>query len=427
MEAYTFRDPVHGFIDVRPLERKIIDSKPFQRLRNIKQISLTHLVYHGAEHTRFGHSLGVMHLVTRAFRSVVANNEGLFGEERIEWYEQILRLIALTHDLGHAPFSHGSESVLPNGLEHEDYTDRIIINTEIANYINEIGNRFSNKYGEKYNITPELICSIYRGKNISNPDFIFLKKFMDSELDCDKMDYLLRDSLYCGVNYGKFDLERLLSTLTAYRKDKDVFLAIKKGGIHAFEEFVLARYFMFVQVYFHKTRRFLDKMLIDFLEENLPEGKYPDNIYDYLEWDDGRVWSMIQASEKSSVAADRLLNRRIMKRVYESPAHADRQEIRLYNLLKNDLKREYGTENLLFDSADKMTHKIPLKYEIDNEKAIPIIVDHSREPSTISMESGIIRKMTEPINVLRIYAKETIAEKAKEYVKQRMKDMEDST
>lgn len=87
---------------------------------------------------------------------------------------------------------------------------------------------------------------------------------MDSELDCDKMDYLLRDSLYCGVNYGKYDVERLISCLTTYKKDNNIFLAIEKGGINAFEEFILARYFMFVQVYFHKTRRFLDKMLVEY-------------------------------------------------------------------------------------------------------------------------------------------------------------------
>ena len=104
MERY--RDPVHGFIEVRPLEKKIIDSAPFQRLRHIKQLAMTNLVFHGAEHTRFGHSLGVMFLVTRAFHMAVENgaSEYRFSRKKIEWYEQILRLIALTHDLGHAPF-----------------------------------------------------------------------------------------------------------------------------------------------------------------------------------------------------------------------------------------------------------------------------------------------------------------------------------
>lgn len=420
-----FRDPIHGFIQIRPWEERIIDSKPFQRLRGIKQLSLTYLVYHGAEHTRFGHSLGVMHLVTRAFRAVISNKETLFQKEKakIAWYEQILRLIALTHDLGHAPFSHGSESVFPDGLEHEDFTDKIILDTEIANFIHEIGREFVKEYGKDYDITPELICSIYHGRNTGNPDFIFLKKFMDSELDCDKMDYLLRDSVYCGVNYGKYDLERLLSSLTAYQNENNTFLAIEKGGIHAFEEFVLARYFMFVQVYFHKTRRFLDKMLVNFLATNLPEGKYPNNVEEYLHWNDARVWNMVESKESSSKPAARLIGRRIMKCVYESPVHSDMTQIQMYNLIKNDLKKLCGEENLLLDSADKMTHKIPLKYEIDSEQAIPIILNFSEKPSTISAESGIIKKMTEPINILRIYAHEDLAEKATSYVKQRMKEM----
>ena len=164
-----YRDPVHGFIKVNTLENKIINSLPFQRLRNIKQLAMTHLVFHGAEHTRFGHSLGVMFLVTRAFESAVNNAKDsgvyIFDDNKFAWYKQILRLIALTHDLGHAPFSHASEAVFPNGLEHEDFTEKIIKETEIAEYIKEIGRDFKRDYGSAYDITPELICDIYRGRN----------------------------------------------------------------------------------------------------------------------------------------------------------------------------------------------------------------------------------------------------------------------
>lgn len=99
-----YRDPVHGFIEVTDLENEIINSAPFQRLRNVKQLAMTYLVFHGAEHTRFGHSIGVMHLVTRAFDSAVSNGSYSFSDEKYAWYKQLLRLIALTHDLGHAPF-----------------------------------------------------------------------------------------------------------------------------------------------------------------------------------------------------------------------------------------------------------------------------------------------------------------------------------
>lgn len=162
---------------------------------------------------------------------------------------------------------------------------------------------------------------------------------------------------------------------------------------------MLARYFMFVQVYFHRTRRFLDKMLVDYLKGSLAGGRYPGNVNDYLAWDDARVWGKIKEDEKTSTYAERLINRRIMKMVYESPTHSNVQEKRMYNLIKTDLQNKFGNENLLFDSADKMTHKIPLRHEIDNEKAIPILLDYSDEPSTISIESGIINKMTEPINI----------------------------
>lgn len=219
---YQFRDPVHGFIDVSEDELKIINSAPFQRLRNIHQLATTYLVYHGAEHTRFGHSIGVMHLTSRVFDSVTQKVPNIFSDDDNEnkrltaWYRQLLRLIGLTHDLGHAPFSHASEELFENGKQHEDYTKDIIFETEVADYINAIGVKFRSQYGTSYNITPELVWMIYEGKDITNekfifPDFLFLKSFMDGELDCDKMDYLLRDSLYCGVTYGKYDLDRFVS------------------------------------------------------------------------------------------------------------------------------------------------------------------------------------------------------------------------
>lgn len=124
-----FRDPVHGFIDITESECAVVDTAAFQRLRRIKQLATTYLVYHGAEHTRFGHSLGVMHLTSRVFDSILAKNSDLFGGDpaRRAYYRQLLRLVGLTHDLGHPPFSHASEDLFANGREHEDYTHDMII------------------------------------------------------------------------------------------------------------------------------------------------------------------------------------------------------------------------------------------------------------------------------------------------------------
>lgn len=414
MTVDKFRDPIHGFIEVSEFEKKIINSFAFQRLRHIKQLAFTYMVYHGAEHTRFGHSLGVMHLVSQAFQSAINNalsnseikekTSKIFTYKKRAWYEQILRLMALTHDLGHAPFSHAAESVFPSNMSHEDYTEKIIKETEIGDYITEIGEEFVKDYGEDYNITPELICDIYMGRDPGpNSEFTFLKTFLDSELDCDKMDYLLRDSTYCGVNYGKFDVERLISSLTIYFQGETPKLAIKHGGVHAFEEFVLARYFMFVQVYFHRTRRFFDIQYSRALPKILPNGKFPENTNEYLEWDDDKMMLLLKQHLNDVEECKSLINRLVYKTIYATKPHPESGDQRLFNVIKKTLSESIGRENIIVDTAaEKMPHKIPLRTNIDDEKAI-VIVNENEPISTISDESLIIKTLTEKINIERIY------------------------
>lgn len=417
---YQFRDPVHGFISVSDDELKIINSAPFQRLRNIHQLATTYLVYHGAEHTRFGHSIGVMHLTSRVFDSVTQKVPHLFSDDdnenncRTAWYRQLLRLIGLTHDLGHAPFSHASEELFEDGKQHEDYTKVIICETEIADYINAIGAKFKSQYGDSYDITPELVWMIYEGKDITNdkfifPDFLFLKSFMDGELDCDKMDYLLRDSLYCGVTYGKYDLDRFVSTLTAYKHNNQLQLAIERGGVQALEEFVLARYFMFIQVYFHKTRRYLDKVLVKSLKAVLPNGKYPDTISEYLRWDDTRILNLIAESENEDVMAFK--NRKIMTCVLESKAHSGKADKMNARLIFGILEKEYGN-CVVFDSVDKAAHKLTpmlLSPKDDSGKGIMILDEKTGEVKDIMEESIILESIVTPISISRIYAEKEVA------------------
>ena len=421
-----YRDPVHGFIEVSSLENKIINSAPFQRLRNIKQLAMTYLVFHGAEHTRFGHSLGVMHLASKAFSSAVQNGNYNFDEPKKEWYLQILRLIALTHDLGHAPFSHASESVFPNGLSHEDFTEKIIKETVIADYIKEIGQAYVAKYGEDFNITPELICDIYMGRDPGeHSEFTFLKSFMDSELDCDKMDYLLRDSLYCGVNYGKYDIERLISSLTIYVQDDCPRLAIKDGGEQAFEEFVLARYFMFIQVYFHRTRRYFDVMFYRALEEILPNGRYPEDTKEYLSWDDTRVIQLMKIHAETLETCGNIVNRIVYPRVLHTNAHPSPADKREFRLIQRELYTKFGAESFIEDfSADKMPHKIPTKTEISDEHAIVIIDSSTGKCSTISESSHIIRSLTDKIDILRLYVKPELKEEVLMTIKSIYKEIQ---
>ena len=437
-----FRDPVHGFIEVRPLEKEIIATRAFQRLRYIKQLALTSYVYHGAEHTRFGHSLGVMELATRAFRSAVGKQRYKFvknirdNRKKIEWLEQILRLIALTHDLGHAPFSHAAEELFSARKDgkgkliktsHEDMTREIIMHTEIAQIISEIGNKFKHELGDKYDITPEMICDIYSGNNIgNNSEFLFLNFFMDSELDCDKMDYLLRDSLYCGVNYGKYDLARLISSLTIYTgKDgnEPPRLCIESGGIQAFEAFVLARYFMFVDVYFHRTRRYYDIILSKALKECLPGGTFPCKVEEYLDWDDNKVLELLKAKSDKNEYARSIILRQHWSCIYETPTHPGQGERKVFDIIekqfKKNLKKDYDKMILEDRSAVKYPLKfIPQRYELEDPNTIAIINKETGKASTIADESLIIRNLTEQIDIRRIYAHPTLKKQAEKIVKE---------
>lgn len=164
-------------------------------------------------------------------------------------------------------------------------------------------------------------------------------------------------------------------------------------------------------------------MLVEFLKRNLPEGKYPDEVGEYLTWDDDAVWRLIKDAQNTDEYANRLVKRRIMKCVYESPTHSEHNDQMIFNFIKHDLEERFGKENLLYDSADKLAHKIPLKHTLESEQAIPIILDHTKTPGTISTESGVIKNMTKPINIWRIYAREEIAEEARKFVEKKFEAM----
>lgn len=426
---YQFRDPIHGFIEVTDAEKRIIDSFPFQRLRNIRQLATTYLVYHGAEHTRFGHSLGVMHLVTRVFDLVTQKHPDLFRDDPAEnavvtrWYRQILRLIALVHDLGHAPFSHASEDLFQDGREHEDYTKDIILTTEIADIIREIGDEFQREYGAEYMISTELLWMIY-GEEASLkegyilPDFLFLKSFLDSEMDCDKMDYLLRDSEFCGVSYGLYDLDRFISTLTVYKNksEKVLQLAIETGGIQAFEEFVLARYFMFIQVYFHKTRRYFDKRLGQCLQEILPEGRYPTDIDEYLKWDDVRVLQCMKDSGSDNTC--QYLSRQTMTCIFETSAHSNRAEADNSRMIANIMEDRLGMDAILKDSIDKAALKLlPVYLSKDDDSGKDIkIMDRYGVYRNVMEESLILKSILAPISIKRLYVRKERQDEAEEII-----------
>lgn len=314
---YEFRCPVHGFIEVSHWERAVIDHPAFQRLRRIRQLGWTEYVYPGGSHTRFEHSLGVMHVATRVYEAV-ARRSRFFLESHLQCDEtgvardrQLVRFAALLHDVGHAPFSHASEEVMPRRPDgkkryrHEDYSAAVVRNC-LKKVIE------SHPFNENVHLTANEIAALIDGTTDARRS-LFWRELIDGQMDADRMDYLLRDSLHLGVQYGRFDLNRIVSTICAVAVDEEgeaYRLAVDEGGLYAAISLVLARYYMFTQVYFHKTRIAYDTHLRGALMEIL-QGTFPspdEDLGRYLQWDDWRVLGALAAGG-GGCHGDRLRNR----------------------------------------------------------------------------------------------------------------------
>lgn len=268
------RDQIHGDIEFSDSEMRLINCKSFDRLRYIKQLGFAEHEFPGASHTRYQHSLGVCKCVTDMYNSVVRNCPSFYREGDLE----LLRMMALVHDLGHSPFSHASEELSDIAHEERLYD---ILQYEKKNII----------LAHDYDIDSwELIYQVYNGEGItylSDPHLIALHGFLDGFIDADKLDYLERDAINCGVHYGKFDRDALINNLTIIKDNKGIEqIAIKSGGIQALEGFILARYYMFSQVYMHPDERILRFQYCEEMKSLLPNGKYPDDIKKFLALDD---------------------------------------------------------------------------------------------------------------------------------------------
>ena len=340
----TLRDPIHGFVETDALEAALIDSRPLQRLRFIHQLGLTFLVYPGAEHSRFAHVLGAMSLAGRAFDSLLRDRPDLFsGTERLR-SRRLVRLAALFHDAGHAPFSHSAEDLFDGGIDHEEMTRRILASSEIEELFARHGD----------GISPADVVEILAGEVV--PGRRFLSQLISGELDVDKMDYLLRDSLHCGVRYGVYDLDRLLDTLALVEDPASgaLTMGVHEGGVHAVEALILARYYMFTQVYFNVTGKALEHHLSAWLRGT--GHLWPFDPERFLREDDMSTFAAMRASENEHARA--VVHRRHFPLAFETREHLTPEDRQRFEAILPELRERFGEDAILVDRSAKDPHRL---------------------------------------------------------------------
>lgn len=416
-ELYEIRDAVYGFVLLDEQEWEIINHPTYQRLRRIKQLSLTDMVYPGATHTRFEHSIGVMQMATDFYDSIMNKPRARslleeryhFNEAGIQRYRKIVRLAALLHDIGHSPFSHAGEELMPikdRGLDgapdkrykHEEYSVAII-KEQFRDLIEKHPISSSN-----YNISAEEVTALLGDNTKINALLLLFKELISGQLDADRADYLLRDSIHIGVNYGVYDKNRLINCIDIgqIHESEDLVLAVQEGGWHIAESLVLARYQMFSQVYFHKTRRAYDyhitgavKNILLALDKN-SGGCYPTpaQLNKYIEFDDWMMHGLLKngaGGEHGQLVLDRKHYRKVDETNGYIPTELEMRRI--------ENRREQFEKDGIKCFVDRVA---PNWYKID--KDIWVCDEDRGFVDELSKKSPIVKSMVDAPRKLRIYA-----------------------
>jgi HD superfamily phosphohydrolase len=344
-----------------------------------------------------------MELTTRAFDSVISKKRAKvveelkavpeFSENTLARAGQAVRLMALLHDIGHPAFSHAAEEVIPGG-DHEKLSIHIIRAI--------LGPSLDHWFFE--GISGVLVRMMEKAE-----DLTFLRQFVASQMDMDRTDYLRRDSLHCGVSYGVFDSQRLIESLTVVENPDSgrLQLAIKRGGEHAFEALILARYQMNTQVYLHRIRRIYDYYLKEYMKLWGP-GNY-DTYDQVLEHDDGTVMTELRKDAKGSSDrakwACRIINREHHRCILDSGDYADQQRLRVIKRVHNKLKEEFPDVDFYLDNATHDVHKLAIPGEQQDSIVEDLyIAEDNGSKRLLAAESGIINKIPKGGRTVRIFA-----------------------
>lgn len=389
-EEKVFKDPVHKYIYVQDQTIwDLINTREFQRLRRIRQLGTSFMTFHGAEHSRFSHSLGVYEVARKIISQFERNDYSEWPRE-----ERLLALSsALLHDIGHGPFSHSIEQVF--GTNHEEWTCQLVLgDTEVNRVLREADSTLPQSVSD-------VICKSY-GKSI-------VVSLISSQLDADRMDYLLRDAYFTGVNYGTFDLERILRVIRPHKGH----IVVKESGMHAVEDYLMARYQMYWQVYFHPVTRSSEIVLRKIFERakklhgdgysfqfmppafrSLLQGTL--TLDHYLELDESYVQMTLTqwTREDDRILADlsdRFLNRRLFKYAALNETSEPWEEDFRDWMYRKGIDPDYYME-IDFLSA--------LPYDVyragDEDESLPIMLLNGKdELMEISRKSEIVRSISE--------------------------------
>ncbi len=397
--SYELRDPIHKRIPFSEFERGIIDHPFFQRLRFISQLGfLQSYVYPGAVHDRFTHALGAMHVAGRLFGRVTSSSsiftDNLSADE-INQLRQRVRLAGLLHDIGHGPFSHASEAVFPQLSElpldwswwrekperqavHEDYSV-LLIQTMAQEGALERG-------------MAQDIASLVHGSIAPSPWFYelieripslqrVLKGLISGEVDADRMDYLLRDSYYCGVAYGQYDIDWLITSMGVAQRGEELVFTISENGVRAFEDLLLARYHMVDQVYFHKTKAGFTHYLEQAITTGEVELTIPTDPHAYVALHDGVVIEKLfhAARDERNYWSHHLMRRLPAKRILRLQDRNEEDRETLVTLKERCEKK--GVKWFTHSVARELTHLGEIgkaqpiyvnKKILDGRKLVPI-------------------------------------------------------
>ena len=389
--AGEITDPIHRYIRFSETEREIVDTVIFQRLRGIRQLAGAHLVYPSAQHSRFEHSIGTMHIAGYAGETLFS--KGYFGDED---KVQQLRLAALLHDVGHGPFSHLFEEVLmeKHNVNHEDMGKQIISRSEISDILGKHG----------YNSSD--ICKLSFGQS----NIQFFNEIISGALSADMMDYLPRDSLFTGVENGKIDYHRLISS---FEVTTDGHLAINKSALYSLESMLISRYEMYKAVYFHKTVRSAEVMLLRSIMLADEQLNLTDKTLNkYLSLTDEITLERIRLLGNDNKSAVRLAqdykSRKLLKCVYEKFLHShDKLNRKLHAKALSGLESRISEiaqlkkENTVFVDASSASSmpRTPTKEEISSI----LLIEKEHEYETPVSEIPLIASIAGTLDMLRVY------------------------